>query len=256
MSKYRKKFRRFLTMILVMAIITGCVPVNAAAATVKSKYVSHAYAKVWLNILGAVETGGQVYGKRNYSSFIGPYTGSPNEYSCTAGAYQEYGENLRQLLLAIKKRYPSTFKKLDTANIAKDLKRSWSDSTPYAVKAGSAKAKVIIKIISSTRGKQVQNQRAVDLLDAYLKNIRKLGVKKLRCGLFLAECYHLGGYAAVKRVVSRAANKNTMPALRKSLYLDQKDKSNSYQIGDIVYKTRHEAIYNWLKNYIPASATF
>lgn len=253
MLKHHKIFKRILVFALLTAIITACFPVNAAAAAVKSKYVSNKYAQVWLNILGAVETGGQEYGQRNYSSFIGPYTGSPNEHSCTAGAYQEYGENLRQLLLEIQKKYPAGFKKLDTAKIAKDLKQPWTGNNPYTVKPGSAKAKAIVKIISSANGKKVQDQRATDLLDNYLEDIKKLGVKKLRCALFMAECYHLGGYAAVQRVISRTANKNNLNALRKSLYLDQKDTSNSYQIGDAVYKSRHEAVYKWLKQYIPAS---
>ena len=223
--------------------------------TQTSKYVSNKYAEVWLNILGAVETGGQSYGNRNYASYIGPYTGSPNEHSSTAGAYQEYGENLRQLLLMIQKQYPTTFKAKDTAKIASDIKHSWS-SSPYTVKAGTAKARCIQRIISCYVGKLVQDQRAIELLDEYLKGIKKLGVKNLRCGLFMAECYHLGGYAAVKRVVARATNKNSLVALRKSLYLDQKDKSSSYQIGDQVYKSRHEAIYKWLATYIPSSTKF
>ncbi len=256
MSKYRSIFRRILVFALLTAVLSGCFPMNAAAAAAKSKYVSNKYARVWMNILGAVETGGQVYGQRNYSSFIGPYTGSPNEHSCTAGAYQEYGENLRQLLLAIQKQYPAVFKRLDTAKIAKDLKRVWSESAPYTAKPGSAKAKAIVNIISSAKGKRVQDQRAVELLDTYLAGIKKLGVKKLRCGLFMAECYHLGGYAAVQRVVNRASNKNSLSSLRKSLYLDQKDYSNSYQIGDTIYQGRHELIYKWLKQYIPANAVF
>ena len=221
-----------------------------------SKYVTNAQAKVWLNILGAVESGGQVYGKRNYSCFVSPYAGSPNEHSCTAGAYQEYGENLRQLLLAIKKQYPYSFSGRDTAGIASDIKHSWSDGTPYTVRSGSKKAKVIQSIISCNAGAFVQDFRAIDLLDEYLAGIKKLGVTNLRCGMFMAECYHLGGYAAVKRVVNRASNKNRLDSLRTSLYKDQRDTSNSYQIGDSVYKTRHEKVYTWLKKYISASARF
>lgn len=253
MSKHQKVWRRFLAFMLLIAITTGCFPVHAEAAAIKSRYVKPKYAEVWMNILGAVETGGQQYGQRDYSRFIGPYTGSPNEHSCTAGAYQEYGDNLRQLLLSIQKQYPRVFKKLDKANIAADLKRDW-DYVPYTVKPGSKKAESIVAIISSSKGKQVQDQRAVELLDMYLDRIKSLGVNKLRCALFMAECLHLGGYAAVERVVQRASNKNSLNSLRKSLYKDQKDTSNSYQIGDSIYQRRHELIFEWLKEYIPANA--
>ncbi len=218
-----------------------------------SRFVSNKYANVWLNLLGAVESGSQTYGRRNYSAFAGPGANSPNEISCTAGAYQEYGENLRQLLKAIKKQYPYSFKGRDTANIADDLSYDW-DSRPYTVSPGSAKAKAIQNIISCNAGKLVQDIRAIELLDAYLTNIKTLGVTNLRSAMFMAECYHLGGFAAVRRVVSRAGNKNKLASLRVSLYKDQQDNASSYQIGDRIYYTRHELIYKWLRQYIPASA--
>ena len=221
-----------------------------------SRYVNNSQAKVWLNILGAIESGGQVYGNRDYSCFVSPYAGSPNEHSCTGGAYQEYGENLRQLLLAIKTQYPYSFSGRDTAGIASDIRRSWSDSTPYTIRKGSRKARCIQDIISCNAGAFVQDFRAIDLLDEYLEGIKRLGVTNLRCGMFMAECYHLGGYAAVKRVIGRASNKNSLDALRSSLYRDQRDTSNSYQIGDSYYKSRHEKVYQWLKKYISAGARF
>ena len=224
-------------------------------STTYSTYLSNSQALVMLNILGAVESGGQVYGKRNYAAFAGPGASSPNEYSSTAGAFQEYGENLRQLLLRIQKEYPRYFKKYDTANIASDIKRVWSDSSPYRVMAGTAKAKAIQNIISQGGGaKYIQNLRAVELTDTYLKHIRKLGVTNVRAALFLAECEHLGGAKAVERIVGRATNKNSITALRTSLYKDQKDTSNNYQIGDKIYQTRHELCYKWIVKYIPASA--
>lgn len=219
-----------------------------------SKYVSNAKAKVWMNILGAVESGGMVYGNRNYAAFAGPGANAPSEYSCTGGAYQEYGENLRDLLKAIQTQYPYSFAGRDKASIASDIKRSWLDSTPYRVTAGSAKAKSIQAIISCNAGKFVQDLRAVELLDEYLAGIKKLGVTNLRCAMFMAECYHLGGYSPVRRVIQRCTNPNSMSELRKSLYKDQNDHSSSYQIGDKFYYNRHEAIYKWLKQYISSSA--
>lgn len=221
---------------------------------VKSSYISLSQMNVMLNILGAVETGGQVYGKRDYKDFTNPFASSPSEYSATAGAYQEYGENLRQLLLRIQKEYPAVFKKYDNANIAKDLKRTWHDSNPYRVYKNSAKAKAIVKIISSKEGKLVQDVRAAELIDSYLKHARSLGVKNVRAALFLAECEHLGGAGPVERIVSRASDKNSIYQLKVSLYKDQQDKSNNYQIGDKIYQNRHEKCYSWIVKYIPANA--
>ncbi len=252
MKKYIKTFRRFLVITLVFTLLAGCFPVSAEAAALKSVYVGK-YARVWLNVLGAVESGGMVYGERDYGCFAGPYNASPNEHACTGGAYQEYGDNLRQLLIKIQKAYPKVFKRLDTANIAQDMKHSWDS---YAVTPGSDKGKAIIRIISSPQGKKMQDKRAIELLDDYLEEIQELGITNVRCGLFMAQCAHLGGFAAVKRVVERASNKNNMASLKRSLYLDQKDYSNSYQIGDAIYKNRHEYIFKWLRKYIPANAEF
>lgn len=219
-----------------------------------SRYVTNSQAKVWLNILGAVESGGMVYGQRDYGAFTGPGATSPLEYSCTGGAYQEYGESLRELLIAIKTQYPVSFNARDTAGIAEDLERTWRDSAPYTVKSGSSKAKAIQSILSCNAGAFVQDLRAIELLDSYLDDIKRLGVTNLRCAMFMAECYHLGGFAAVKRVVNRATNPNKLAALRTSLYLDRKDNSSSYQVGDLIYANRHELIYKWIKKRIPSSA--
>lgn len=219
-----------------------------------SAYVSNELVQIWLNIVGAVESGGQVYGQRNYKAFAGPMTNSSAEYSCTAGAYQEYGENLRQLLLRIKKEYPYTFKKYDKADIASDIARTWSDSSPYAVSSTSAKARSIIKIIGCSAGRIIQDRRAAELFDAYAAHIISLGVTNLRAILFLAEIEHQGGPSAVVRIVNRAKNKNKIAYLWKSLILDASDTSNSNQVGDVQYQPRHKLCYKWIKANIPKNA--
>lgn len=220
----------------------------------KSKYISNSQMKVMLNIVGAVETGGQVYGQRDYDDFTNPGQNSPSEYSCTAGAYQEYGENLRQLLLRIQKEYPRTFAKYDTAGIADDIKRTWSNFNPYTVRKGSAKANAIVNIISSPSGKLVQDYRAMDLIDTYLAHAKRMGVTNVRAALLFAECEHLGGPGPIERVVNRASNKNNITSLYDSLLKDRLDTSNHYQIGDSIYGTRHIKCKSWITQYISASA--
>ena len=220
-----------------------------------SKYVSNGYVKIWMNMLGAVESGGMVYGQRDYTCFAGPGANTSAEVSSTAGAYQEYGENLRQLLIAIRTQYPYTFKKYDQAGIDADLATAWYGSNNYAVHSGSAKALSIQKIIGSVQGRLVQDIRCAELLDEYLGHIRTLGVTNLQAGLFLAQCEHLGGFAAVRRVVERSKNRNRIAALRRSLYKDDKDPTGN-QIGDAFFRSRHEALYKWIVQYIPPTLSF
>ena len=46
---------------------------------------------VLTNIIGAVESGGQVYGKRRYDAYAAPYTNSSVEHTVTLGWAQNYG---------------------------------------------------------------------------------------------------------------------------------------------------------------------
>ena len=45
---------------------------------------------VLTNIIGAVESGGQVYGKRRYDAYAAPYANSSIEYTVTLGWAQNY----------------------------------------------------------------------------------------------------------------------------------------------------------------------
>lgn len=216
----------------------------------KSKYITNSQMKVMLNVLGAVETGGQIYGHRDYTDFTSPYTNSGAEYSCTAGAYQEYGENLRQLLLKIQREYPRTFKRYDTAGIAADLQKNWYYN-PYTVRKGSAKANAIVKIISSPSGKLVQDYRAMELIDEYIGHAKGLGITNVRAALFAAECEHQGGYSAMRRIVLRASNKNSISSLYTSL---TQDPPNSNHIGALKYRTRHRLCRDWIAAHISKTA--
>ena len=216
-----------------------------------SRYLPNSIAKVWRNMIGAVESGGQVYGDRDYAAFSGPLMGA--EVAVTAGAFQEYGENLRNLLLRIQTEYPYTFKKYDKAGIAGDLKRSWDY---YVVSPGSAKANSIVNIINCKAGRTVQDIRIVELLDESIDLlISEYGITDLRSLLFMAECHHLGGSGPLARVIGRASNRNKISQLRKSLYQDQYDTSNDTQIGDAIFKTRHDLMYQWICQYIQKGTT-
>nr|WP_302656636.1 hypothetical protein [uncultured Agathobaculum sp.] len=73
--------------------------------------------KILTNIIGAVESGGQVYGKRNYSAYAGKGANSANEKTCTFGWAQNYGNEGRKLCRMILAADPEAFRKADTANI-------------------------------------------------------------------------------------------------------------------------------------------
>lgn len=72
------------------------------------------------NIIGAVETGGQIYGKRRYDCYVPPYHNSDAEHTCTLGWAGNYGNNARKLVQMIFNEDKTAFRKADTAHIEKN----------------------------------------------------------------------------------------------------------------------------------------
>lgn len=57
--------------------------------------------KVLINVIGAVESGGQIYGNRRYEAYANPGQNSSNEVTITLGWAQNYGNNARELIQRI-----------------------------------------------------------------------------------------------------------------------------------------------------------
>ena len=47
--------------------------------------------KILVNIIGGVESGGQIYGNQRYEAYAGKYANNSNEVTCTLGWAQNYG---------------------------------------------------------------------------------------------------------------------------------------------------------------------
>jgi len=198
--------------------------------------------KVICNIIGACESGGMIYGNRDYGAFAEVGENTPNEVSITLGWAQNYGEEAHELVQRIQKADPTTFKKLDTEGIAADLKTSnWSR---YDVKRNSAKGKCLIKIITSEAGKKCQDKLFAELCQIYIDHAEKLGVTD-HTGL--AECInmsHQGGTSATVRVLKKCAKPYNVDTIYAAM---QSDTGN--QVG--AYKSRQKLIYDCIKKYWP-----
>ena len=79
---------------------------------------------VLTNVIGAVESGGQIYGKRDYSAYAAPYTNSNVEHTITLGWAQNYGSEAKRLIQMIYDKDTAAFKAIDTdGSIAAMLKK-------------------------------------------------------------------------------------------------------------------------------------
>lgn len=201
--------------------------------------------KVICNIIGACESGGQVYGNQDYSAFAEAYENSSAETAITLGAYQNYGPEAKRLMIKIQTKYPMIFKKLDTANIAGDL--AASDWSYYQISRSSAKAKCIIKIISSPEGKKCQDELFAEVCQEYIDHAYRLGVRDHQ---LLAECIntsHQGGSGATERLLKKCAKPWNIDNYYQAM---QSDTGN--QVG--AYRTRQALVYKWIKQYWPKSS--
>ena len=197
--------------------------------------------EVMRNIIYAVETGGQVYGQKDYADFTEAYTNSSEEHAITIGAGQWYGTEAKTLLNNIKAADPATFAKYDNAGIASDLKNAnWST---YRISKTSAKAKAIVNIINSASGRRCQDKLVDKQMETYINEAAALGVVNMDAKMMCANFRHQGGASAVKRILAKTQKPYTLDHLYAAC---QTDTGN--QVG--AYKSRQKMVYNALKKYI------
>ena len=202
--------------------------------------------EVLRKILYAVETGGQVYGKQRYDAFIGAGANTPNEKAITIGAGQWYAGEAKRLLQEIQRADPAQFKKLDTQGIAGDLlHNNWSR---YAISPTSAKAKCIIKIISSSVGIKSQDKLMNTQIREYAGSIAKqYGSMPDTAMMECINIIHQGGSAALKRILAKTKKPYTSESIYAALCTDPADKSNNNQVGD--YTTRQKKVIGMIRTY-------
>ena len=202
--------------------------------------------EVLRKILYAVETGGQVYGKQRYDAFIGAGANTPNEKAITIGAGQWYAGEAKRLLQEIQRADPAQFKRLDTQGIADDLlHKNWSR---YAISPTSAKAKCIIKIISSPVGIKSQDKLMDTQIREYAESITKTyGAMPDAALMECINIIHQGGAAALKRILAKTVKPYTSERIYAALCTDPADKSNNNQVGD--YTTRQKKVIEMIQTY-------
>ena len=201
--------------------------------------------EVLRNIIGAVETGGQVYGQGRYDDFTEPFANSSSETAITIGKYQHYGVEAKQLLQRIQKADPKLFRQLDTHGIAEDLKnRNWAK---YGLSKYSKKALCIQDIISSSVGRRVQDEMVDEQMQKYAEEALARGVTDKQAQAECCNFRHQGGPGAVRRILAKTKRPYTLESLYAAC---QTDTGN--QVG--TYRTRQKKVYEWLKEYWPADS--
>ena len=208
--------------------------------------------EILTNIIGGVESGGQIYGKRRYDAYAGKGANSSNERTCTMGWAQNYGNEGRKLCKMILDADPQAFRRADTANIESKLNTDWV-ATGWSPTAKEKAA--LIAIITTDAGKKCQDQLFAELMEKYIASALAYDPgMSVAAQMMWCEIEHLGGLGPVKRIFGRAKKPYTPDTVYASLILDQQDTSNSNQVGDRIYQTRHQCCVRWIKEYLTDDA--
>ena len=205
------------------------------------------YLDILTNIIGAVETGGQTYGKRRYNAYVGPNNNTSKELTCTLGWAGNYGERARRLCKMIFDRDPVAFRKADNAVIEKKLSVNWETTKWHPT---TVQQKALIDIITTATGKKCQDELFQELMLTYISKAEEYGVKDIPSQMMWCEIEHLGGVNPVKRIFGRAKKPYTPDTIFASLILDQKDAKSNTQVGDKIFESRHRCCVKWIKQYV------
>ena len=200
------------------------------------------------NILYAVETGGQVYGKQRYDDFTEARTNTDNEKAITIGAGQWYGNEAKALLVKIREVVPNLFVGVHTDGLSNDIDNA--DWSSYAISKMSEKAKFIVKVISSDIGILIQDKMMLEQIEKYENEIVSLGIFDVQAIAMLVNVRHLGGLSAVKRIIGKMNKPYNLESVYEALKSDQMDNSSYNQVGDKLYWSRQEKVYGWIKEKI------
>lgn len=202
---------------------------------------------VLTNIIGAVESGGQVYGKRRYDAYAAPYTNSAVEHTITLGWAQNYGSEAHTLIQMIYDKDPQVFRKIDTnGGISAMLKKDW-----VAIKWNptSGQKKKLIALIDSAAGHECQDELFARLMKTFIADCEKTYTKSIPAIMMYCEIRHLGGVGPVKRIFDRLGGDYSLDAIMASLVKDQRDTSNDNQVGDTKFWSRHIKCKTFIEQY-------
>ena len=205
---------------------------------------------VLTNIIGAVETGGQEYGKRRYADYTAPYTNSSAEHTCTLGWAAYYGDEAENLIRRILAEDPAAFRAIDKNGvIEKKLTVNWVGTkwNPTATQK-----KLLIALIDSKTGHMVQDQMFEELMTAFIADCAKTYTKDIQAQMMYCEIRHLGGKKAADRIFGRCGSSYSLSAIIASL---RQEYDSANMVGSHKYWSRHEKCVEFIEKYAQKEGT-
>lgn len=202
------------------------------------------------NMMFAVESGGMVYGNRDYTIFGECYENSSVEVSITIGGGGWMGLSAKNLLEKIQDKYPETFKKNDKNNIVANALKN-QDWSAYCIGKNSDVANAIVDIISSDDGKKAQDELMNEQMEEYIEEAESKGVTDAKAQVMYIDIRHVGGEGAVDRLLKHANKPYTLDEMYKVVTTPwSDDPTDGNPANGSMYTNRHNSFKKWAEEYI------
>lgn len=199
---------------------------------------------VMFNIVGALETGGQVYGQRDYSNFINAEAGA--EVTATLGWSSFYGVHGKEYLQRFKAENPDLFSKLDTAGVNSVLDISWEASHWQANPAQKA---AIVEMISTPEGRKLQDTMTAERLSVHWKYAVENYTDNMRAVAWYTNIAELAGPGVAQSVFADAHGDYSL----ENLYnVTMSYNGGAASIGASMYHRRHALYKQWIEEHFGA----
>lgn len=210
---------------------------------------------VLTNIIGAVESGGQFYGKRRYDAYAGPYTNSGIEHTVTLGWAQNYGSEAYKLISMIYAEDPAAFEKIDVNGKIAEMINGEHDWVKERWNPTASEKTILIKLIDSPVGHKCQDELFTELIQTFITDCERDYTKDVKAVMMYCEIRHLGGKGAADRIFKRCGGEYSLDSIMDSLKKDQNDSSSNNQVGDKKFWPRHQKCREFTEKYAVAEDT-
>ena len=206
---------------------------------------------VLVNIIGAVESGGQVYGNRRYDAYAGQFENTSKEYTITLGWAQNYGAEAKKLIQMIYDADPQGFEEIDSnGSIQSMLSKDW---VAIRWNPTSSQKNTLIKLITTDVGKKCQDDLFAELMKKFIADCESTYTKDIKAIMMYCEIRHLGGKNPTDRIFNRCNGDYSLDSIMASLKKDQNDKSSNNQVGDSLFWSRHQKCKEFIEKYVDSS---
>ncbi len=208
--------------------------------------------KILGNIIGAIESGEQIYGNLNYASYDPPYNSTPNEHTITIGWPQCYGPEAGELLRRIFNLDKASFRKIDSALPASQRIENYlnRDITAMRWRPNAKQKKVIVKLLKSEAGHEAQDAQFRGYMESFVRDCTSTYTKNAWAVVMYCEIRHLGGKNGATRIFNACGGNYSLRRIMAVLKQDQYNTRSNYQVGDRIFWDRHECVCTFLETFM------